>query len=464
MANTVSVWEDDPDSSLDVVEVPVPDLNRPPYALRINGQAPQAAIYDKGTPEFRYWDAAAALSRAATYWGALAPAGITWEPGNILPVILDGGEDLNAFYDRQALNFFHGPDGKGGAVFSGESPDIICHELGHGILDSLRPELFNAASLEAPAFHESFGDMSAILTALQGSELGTAVLTQTGGHLDRNSDLSRLAEQLGAAIRARAPDAVDSDCLRNAANSFMYQDPETLDADAPATTLSQEPHSFSRVFTGAFLEALAGMVLTQAPNPNCADLLSVSQSMGRLLVSAVQNAPVVPEFYSQVASALIAADQQNGGTFAVPLKSAFVHRGILTAESAMAVSSVPPAALRAAAAPIARVKDLPLQAIDGSAYGLGNVPLFVNVASQPRRMAALASARGGANVTPPSSDHAARAFVTHLVRLGRIEYGSHGAKGAYVAHPRARKTHKLEVLPNGSLVLRRILFYCSMCR
>jgi hypothetical protein len=256
--------------------------------LSIDVSAPLAKIYDKGTPEFRYWAAAAALSRAANFWAEVVPAGITWEPGAVLSVILDEGEDLNAFYDRKALNFFHGPSGDGRTVFSGESPDILCHELGHGILDSLRPELFNTASLEVPAFHESFADISALLTALQVPQLRDSILKETGGHLDRNSDWSRLAEQLGSAIRAQAPDAVDPDCLRNAANSFTYQDPETLDASAPASALSQEPHSFSRAFTGAFLEAFAGMVLTKSPTPTSNDLLAVSKAVGSLLVAAVQ--------------------------------------------------------------------------------------------------------------------------------------------------------------------------------
>jgi hypothetical protein len=466
MAENVLVWEDDPGSNLGFIEVPTPDLTRARYALRIDGQPPPARVHDKGTPEFRYWAAAAALSRAATFWSALVPNGITWEPGPVLPVILDGGEDLNAFYDRQALNFFHGPSGDGGTVFSGESPDIVCHELGHGILDSLRPELFDAASLEAPAFHESFADISALLTALQVPQVRDSILKETGGHLDRNSNWSRLAEQLGTAIRAQAPDAVDPDCLRNAANSFTYQDPETLDASAAANVLSQEPHSFSRVFTGGFLEAFAGMVLTKSPNPTSDDLLAVSKTMGTLLVAAVQSAPVVPEFYSQVAAALIEADRQNGETFAVPLKSAFVRRGILAAQNAAAVGFLhAPATMTAvpAAAPPTRVKDLPLQAIDGAAYGLGQVPLFVHVAAQVRRIVAVPSGRGGGTVTPPSSDRAARTFVDHLVRLGRIDYGGHGIQGAYVAHPRARKTHRIERLSNGALALRRILFYCRIC-
>jgi len=424
MASNVLVWEDDPGSSLGTIEVPAPELNNPPYALRIEGEAPPPKMYDKGTAEFRYWAAGAALSRAAMYWGGLVPAGVTWEPGPVLSVILDEGEDLNAFYDRNALNFFHGPDGNGGVVFSGESPDIVCHELGHGILDSLRPELFNAANLEVPAFHESFADISALLTALQVPQVRAAVLKETSGHLGRNSNWSRLAEQLGSAIRAQAPDAVDSDCLRNAANSFTYQDPETLDSSAPATALSQEPHSFSRAFTGAFLEAFAGMVLAQSSNPDSTALLTVSKSVGNLLVTAVQAAPVVPEWYSQVAAALIEAARRAGGNFEAPLKSAFVRRGILSSQSAVAVGFLQSAS--AAAAPRSPIKDLPLQAIDGATYGLGNVPLFVHVANQARRMAALATGRGGGIVTPSSSDHAARVFVDHLMRLGRIDLGTHG--------------------------------------
>src|SRR5690348_17211944 len=105
MAPNVTVWQDDPESSLALVQVEAPDLGQPPLPLQIAG-APAPALYDPNTAEFRYWDAAAALKRGAVFWGSLAP-GIAWQPGASLPVILDGGVDLNAFYDRQALNFFH---------------------------------------------------------------------------------------------------------------------------------------------------------------------------------------------------------------------------------------------------------------------------------------------------------------------------------------------------------------------
>ena len=39
-----------------------------------------------------------------------------------LPVLLDAGEDLNGFYDRKALDFFHGPGAGGRTVYSSEGP------------------------------------------------------------------------------------------------------------------------------------------------------------------------------------------------------------------------------------------------------------------------------------------------------------------------------------------------------
>ena len=95
------------------------------------------------------------------------------------------------------------------------------------------PQLFDAPFIEAGAFHESFGDMSAILSALQLPSVRAAALAGVKGY--KASQLSRCAEQLGAAIRQVDKTAVDSDCLRNAYNAFKYVDPQTLPDSAPAT-------------------------------------------------------------------------------------------------------------------------------------------------------------------------------------------------------------------------------------
>ena len=184
----INAWEDDPGAGAQpsggqVIQRPLPVLKDKPFATRIVNPSspPQAALHSPGTAEFRYWTAAESLRRGADFWGRLLP-GLSWEVGSVLPVDLDFGVDLNAFYDREGLKFFHG-SAAGRTIFSGESPDVVCHELGHAVLDSLKPQLFDAASIEVAAFHESFGDMSALLSALQLPSVREGVLAETGGVL-----------------------------------------------------------------------------------------------------------------------------------------------------------------------------------------------------------------------------------------------------------------------------------------
>ncbi len=123
----------------------------------------------------------------------------------------------------------------------------------HAVLDSIRPVLFDAESDEVAAFHEAFADISAILSTLQLERFRISVLEETEGKLQNTSRLSRFGEQVGAAIRRQRPDTVEQDCLRHAANSFFYTDPKGLAPSGPVINLSSTPHSFCRVFTGAFL-------------------------------------------------------------------------------------------------------------------------------------------------------------------------------------------------------------------
>jgi hypothetical protein len=193
VANKILAWQDDPISKLAAIQLPVPILAKAPLKLRIKEAAVKPGIYDIGTPQFRYWNAASALRRGADFWAPLLRVK-RWQPGAVLPVGLDEGQDLNAYYDRDELAFFHDTAG-GQVVYSAESPDVVIHELGHACLDAHRPELFDAPYIEVGSFHESFGDVSAMLGALQ---LSSVRATALGGIKTRkSSQLSRLAEQLG---------------------------------------------------------------------------------------------------------------------------------------------------------------------------------------------------------------------------------------------------------------------------
>jgi hypothetical protein len=456
---TIRAWEDDPGSGV-LGDRPVPDLAQRPLAYAFPRPAPKPAAYQPGTPEFRFWTTAEALRRGADFWANLVPLS-KWEVGPALKVLLDEGADLNAFYDRKALNFFHGPSPHG-TVFSAESPDVACHEMGHAILDSFKPQLWDAASHEVAAFHESFGDMSAILSALQLPSLRTAVLSDTGGHLFRNSRLSRLAEQLGAAIRAQEPDAVDPDCLRNAVNSFTYQDPIHLPPVAPARQLSSEAHSFSRVFTGAFFESLGSMLAaaaqtSSAPSPQ--ELLAVATDLAKILVQAVQHAPVVPNWFAQVAAGMVQIAGSFDAKYPAILKGVFVKRSILSLQTATSVVALH-RSMAGAAAPD-QTEPLAEIALSSRHYGLDR-PLLVQAASHPRPFAAMAAAADASPIDPASAATAAQGFVDDLFRSGHVDYNGAGTPETRIAHGRGLHTHRLVPRANG-IRLERRLFNCGFC-
>lgn len=457
----IKAWPDDPLGGI-LIDRPSPRLGDKILGITLGGSAGPATAYPVGTANFRYWTAAEALRRCADYWAARVPS-LVWHTSPRLPVNLDEGIDFNAYYDRSSLNFFHGVT-QGATVYSGESPDIVCHEMGHAILDALKPQLWNVASHEAAAFHESFGDMSAILSALQLPSNRTLILAETGSRINGNSRLSRLAEQLSGAIRVSFPDAVEPDCLRNAANRFLYAPPLSLKSSAPVSELSSEPHSFSRVFTGAFLDALAGMLAVTSTKPTEQDLLKVSADMGDILVAGIRKASVVSNFYAQVAAGMVSAAAAAGPKYPRVLKAVFIKRDILSLHSATSVESLGTAALGMfGAAPEASQEAYALvpMAFDGADYGLGKRPLIVETPSQPRRIAASAAANDFGSEQAASSEAAARGFFEELFKRGRIDCTGVIAEDSRVDPVQGLKTHRL-VERQGAVELQRVLCDCGL--
>jgi hypothetical protein len=492
------IWEDDPfleavDGTDPVPAEPIavdePQNDQPSLQTQILDPEPAPGLFQPSTPEFLYWNAASALARGINFWGPLLPGGTQWTTANpTLQVELDAGVDLNAFFARDSgLNFFH-DDVDHTPVFSGESPDVVCHELGHAILDAVKPELFDAASMEGAAFHEAFGDMSSMLSALQLPSMRQFVLDQTGGKLNVNSRLSQLARQLGWAIRQKfGTTAADTDCLRNTSNNFFYQDPAGLPPNAPATQLSSEPHSFSRVFSGAFLDVLAGMFQigpAGAPANDSDKLQTISLDAGRLLIEGVRLAPVGPAFYGQVAAGMIQADQTlNGGRYRAALSSSFVQRGILS--PAAAVSLVRDLQVHGGQvfgvtglAPSARhvqfegdnegykktARDAPALPVRPLATRFG-VTLYVHLPAESNRFGVAAAALAGGSEKTFSPEEDARSFVEDLIQLDEIsQENAPGVIPAELTSPEGMdagyKTHRL-VKEDGKTVLKRHHFSCG---
>jgi hypothetical protein len=467
----IQAWQDDP-LGLPAVPRPVPKLNQAPLKFKIKGPAVVPGVYPIGTPQFRYWTAAEAARRGGDFW---ASKGIKkWQAtvGSSLPIGLDNGVDLNAYYDRTQLAFFHDTV-KNKTLFSGESPDIVCHELGHAVLDAHRPQLWDAPFIEVGSFHEHTGDASAILAAFQLPGVRAAALP--GIKSNKASVISRLAEQLGWAIRQSSPGSVDSDCLRNAANKFKYVDPNTLPPFAPSTQLCAEVHSFSRVFTGAFYDILSGMLAIISSSPKADDLLKLADDYAMLFVDATAAAPVTPNFYAQVAARMIDADLARfQGKYRQPLKDAFVNRKILSANIVAPVAKVPKGVQKAAAAfAMTNVVHTEIHKVvlPATALGLTKGDIVVRApveSSQPLAMgmAELRSGEGRRTEVERASQH----FVAMLAANGRIAMTGQTkmgmtAKTARTPATGASKnphTHRLVKTKEG-LELQRIRFLCG-CR
>ncbi|MFF5809625.1 hypothetical protein [Streptomyces sp. NPDC012746] len=421
------MYEDDPGSLQENVPVlhPVPQLDTKPFPTAIAEATPQPGDeVGPGTEAFRYWVAADALSRASQTWGPLVPSGTQWHPmvGRALTAYLNAGNDLNAFYDRRGLRFFRRTVA-GVTVAACESPEVVEHGSGHAVLDALRPQLFNAASAEAAALHEAFGDISALLSSLGLETMRIVVLAETQGDLELSSRASRVAEQLGWAIRQGHPDSVDPDCLRNLSNRFFYRDPVQLPPSGPASTISSEPHSFSRVFSGAFLKIVAGIFRQQeARDPD--GLAMAAKIAGQLLVDAVVTAPVVPGYFAQVAGHMIAADyNRNGGRYGPILRSAVIRHGILSLEAAASITE-PEVARHAAAMAEATPsagdgEGLTAVTVHGATYGVTQ-PITLFAPAEERRFGVAGSDPAGGTVQPADPEQVATSYLEDLFRRDRV--------------------------------------------
>jgi hypothetical protein len=457
----------------------------PFVALRtsISDPQPSAGFYNPGTPEFRYWVAAEALARGINFWGSLLPSGTTWSTSNPMQVSLtDADPQLNANYTRMLGLRFYSQKVQDFDIHACESPDVVCHELGHAILDALRPQLFNVANTETAAFHESFGDISAILCALQVPAMCKAVIDETGGRLNTNSRLSRLAEQLGWGLRQISPRMVDRDCLRNATNHFFYKRPDLLPPSADADQLSTEEHSFSRVFTGSLLDALARM-FSASSSRNEATLAAISRDTGQLLIDAIHGAPVTSAYFSQIAAAMIQADQARfGGRNNAELTGAFLEHGILSVGSTFRIASDPrptAIALPQGVAPAIGAMGASFiysfddrRADNAHLLGFGQTPelalrsldvadhLSFDVHAPEEQTRFAAASFGWDSDGGTTHDVALRTFVEGLIQRQQLDLGNETKSITGAGKKKAsRTTHALQ-LEDGKAVLKRVCFSC----
>lgn len=275
-----------------------------------------------GTPEFLFWQSREAALLTIDVWEGLNGSLKNWSTEasdrKRLTLLPDDGDELNAFYDRAGLNFFHHKTGTK-TTFSGASTDVVAHETGHALLDTLRPELFGSNITEHGAFHESFGDCMAVLVALSDKDTRDTV-----GDLSKANFVEALMEDLSDGVKRELGAKHPAAAPRHALNKFKFQLPTTLPTSGGPSVLTAEIHSFGRVFTGCFYDLIVSL------SKSSGDVAAAVKTAGKLLIRSAQDAPLSSRFFQSVGRAMVLADQQlNAGANRSTIGAAFSGHGIM---------------------------------------------------------------------------------------------------------------------------------------
>lgn len=246
----------------------------------------------------------------------------------------------NAYYSElDQLLAFNGFQDGADLIQSSQSADIVSHETAHAILDGMRDFYNESFGLGSNAFHESFGDMTAILVALHDDSLIKRLLEWTKGDLRIDNFITAVAEQVTNRLQARGETISGRTVyLRNALNKFtdVPFDQLPFTSNEPDLELSREKHNYSRLFTGAFYDILAAVYEKLRKTP--ADRMAIHACrdiVGNLLTTAVELGPVCELTFADIAKAFLAADDLlHDGKYTEMLIEVFDRRKILAAADA----------------------------------------------------------------------------------------------------------------------------------
>jgi hypothetical protein len=313
-----------------------PDTNAPQigFAYPDTAAGIAEAVYPIEASEFRYWQCREAALATLEAWATLAPLPRAWQTGQrLLPLLYDAGRGLNAHYDRAAVAFYTWETPVRN-TYPAASTDAVAHEVGHALLDAVRPELWESVYPEPAAFHEAFADCMALLVSLLDAGSRQALLQGGGGQLRVANGVETLAEDVAAGVYAESPNDPQS-APRHALNTFQWDIPVNLPPAGLPAALTSEPHSFSRIFTGCFYDTLCNIFAGQ-PAQDEQGLLAAAQTAGQLLIAGAEGAPEVPRFFQAVGRAMVLADETaSGGAHHAAIRDAFAGHQIAIGSTVM---------------------------------------------------------------------------------------------------------------------------------
>lgn len=265
-----------------------------------------------------------------------------WSATKLLQVMPAAGADMNAYYDRRSLRFFY-YNHRGRNVYFGDSADIVAHELGHAILDAMRPDFWSVQALEIWSFHEAFSDIIAVFNLLNYDAAVDAVLEETGGDLRRSNHASRLAEEVGRLIRDVTGDpSYMGKALRDpAVERFHYVAPSTLPKEARNDRLAAECHSFGRVFSAAWYEALVRVYEHEVRSGKSSHeaLKAARDACFSIVLAGAEASPRVNNYYEAAARCMVSVAANHSESHSRIFSEVFSEWKITSPDSIRPLSS-----------------------------------------------------------------------------------------------------------------------------
>lgn len=267
----------------------------------------------------------------------------------------DGAHPVHIYVNRRDADGSHAELGKGTLILDwnrstemgrevrdSESLEIIAHEAGHLVLGAERPHLSDT-DVETAAFHESFGDISAMLYSLTFDANVERYAEETRKDPYRRNLISEFDEDGGKMTQLHHyPDAHRPHNVRSAINDFRYADPSTLresDAVYSNQVLSPEAHDFSQIFTGAFYDIFTAMVAREAAHSNReVATVAARDRLMQIWGGAIERLPKTKVHYADAARCMLEADRALGGGEVDLMREVFRERTILVPPSASPAS------------------------------------------------------------------------------------------------------------------------------
>ena len=222
------------------------------------------------------------------------------KPLFIQPIYSSG---LNAFYDRNSLLFCYKTSiFKKRTVYAVDSVDIVSHELGHAILDSLRPDFWNMQSLEIWSFHEAFADVCAFINVTNNVNIIDRIFNETNGDLSKSNIATRIGEDLASST------SLNKKYLRDISKEFEYINPSLINENY---NLKKEPHDFSQIISSVWYHSLVEIFKIEKEDNkdnkfNNIQLFEYAKEEAFIaLIKTVKSVPATDNFFSAFAKIFI---------------------------------------------------------------------------------------------------------------------------------------------------------------